>query len=178
MKKINLYVTYYGVHGIIDDSIMFRENAQPKSRLYENISVPRLTESLGSTFDETLDNLFNVTEHQDVYNIGFFYLALRGETFKQFLDMCPSGTRLIFVRAEENDHNVYFRHFLNKMIAMKRIDIFKRPFRENKFTDADIKDVHVRGYTYVDDCADDYDASDWKPFEHNEKLTVREYIKP
>jgi hypothetical protein len=178
MKNINLYITYQGVHGLIDDEIMSNKNAQPKSKLYENISLPRLQNNLTDNIDSTLSNLFAIDNDRDTYHIGFFYDALKGESFKKLLDLCPSGTKIIFAKTDEATHNAYFRHFLNEMTSLGRVEIFSRPFKKEKFTDFDIKIVHEEGRTYVDDIADDFDASDWKLFDANGKLLIREFIKP
>ena len=176
MKNINLYITYQGVHGLIDDAVMSSKNAEPKSKIYENISLPRLQHSLTDNIDSTLANLFSITEGQDTFHIGFFYDVLKGESFKKLLDLCPAGTRVIFVKTDEQEHNASFRHFLNEMRLINRLEIFDRVFRKDKFTDFDIKVIQEEGKTFVDDIADDFNASDWKPFENNEKLKMREFV--
>jgi hypothetical protein len=62
------------------------------------------------------------------------------------------------------------------MRLINRLEIFDRVFRKDKFTDFDIKVIQEEGKTFVDDIADDFNAGEWKSFENNEKLKMREFI--
>jgi hypothetical protein len=177
MKNINLYISYKGVHTLINDAVADDNNAKPISKLFDNICLPRLESKLTEDFDSTLSNLFEISETTDVqYHIGFFYNSLKGETFTKFFNLCPKGTRVFFVKTDEKNHNIGFKDFLNMMIKINRGDIFNIKFQEGTYTDYHIKVMQEESSTTVDDLADDFGASDWEPFKNN-KLQVRKFIK-
>jgi hypothetical protein len=178
MKNITIYITYYGVHGIVDDAIMDCANAQPKSSLYENIYLPKLQSSLREDINSTLADWFtSITEH-DTYNVGLFFNTVSHEPFKNFLNMCPAGTRVLFVKSTLEDHNVHFRYFLKEMLSAGRERIFKKSLRDyNSINTEDIDIEYEEGCVYIDDLADEMGADDWKPFEYNNNVAVREFIK-
>lgn len=177
MKNINIYVSYMGVHGLVDQELSSTNYSRPIADLYKAIAVPRLSTVLQSDLDSTLEKLFVDTELDKTYNIGIFYSSIGHESFTKLMSLVPSGTKVFFIKTTANEHNKHFRLFLTAMKAKGRDDAFKKVFRKDKFTDFDIKIEHEEGNTYVDDAADEFNASDWELLNNNPNLLARIYIK-
>jgi hypothetical protein len=190
MSDINIFITHQGVHKTIDQEIFGSNVAIPKSTLYQNISVPRWNNIIGADIQTIFSNLFyNDYKAEFKYNLGFFVDSAKGGNFKSLIELCPTGTKIWFVKNSYEDYNIVFQDWIKIMRSRGQEKVLRKKFRKDEtFDDTDIQVEHEEKTVQVDDFADEYDASAWMPFDSNvylnnepaksNTLEARLFVKP
>lgn len=190
MSNINIFITHQGVHKSIDQEISGSDVAIPKSILYQNISVPRWNNIIGTDIQTIFSNLFyNDYKDEFKYNLGFFIDSAKGGNFKSLIKLCPVGTKIWFVKTTPENYSIIFQDWIKIMRSRGQEKVLRKKFRKDEtFDDSDIYVEHEEKTVQVDDFADEYDASAWMPFDSNvylnnepaksNTLEARLFVKP
>lgn len=187
---IDIFITHQGVHKSIDREISGSNVAIPKSTLYQNISVPRWNNVVGIDIKTILSNLYYNDYKDDFhYNLGFFRDSAKTGNFKSLFELCPTGTRVWFVKNTLQDYRIVFNDWIDIMKARGQEKVLRKRFRKDQsYDDSDVCVEYEERTVELDDFADEYSASDWQPFDSNvylgigsaesNTLEARLFIKP
>lgn len=191
MPEINIFVTHQGVHKTIDQETFGSNVAIPKSTLYQNISVPRWNNVIGTDVQTIFSNLFyNDYKDEFKYNLGFFVDSAKSGNFRSLINLLPVGTKIWFVKTTTENFSIVFQDWIKTMRARGQEKILRKKFRkDNTFDDEDIQQEHEEKTTQLDDFADEFDeSSEWIQFDSNvylnndtaksNTLEARLFVKP